>query len=298
MMVLAHNFCPAKVLEMTQAQKATRLLELHHSDVPLVLVNAWDAASACIVASTGFPAIASSSAAVANALGYADGQRVPWSAMAEAIRRIAEAVRLPVTADIEAGFSPTPQDLEWNIEQVIEAGAVGINLEDALPNHGEFGPLYPLPEQTNRIARVRALAQKRKLHLVINARTDAYWQAGVSREEALSNTLDRGKAYLQAGADCVFVPGLKSPDHIRTIAAELRGPLNVLAFPGVPPVAELAKLGVKRISLGSGPMRVAMGALRRLAEEVQTSGTYRGLGEGAVTYADMNAFFEKPGPKG
>ncbi|HJX82781.1 MAG TPA: isocitrate lyase/phosphoenolpyruvate mutase family protein [Candidatus Angelobacter sp.] len=275
---------------MTHAQKADHLLKLHHGKVPLVLVNAWDAASAAVVAHCGFPAIATSSAAVANALGYADGQHIPWAEMAVAIRRIAEAVALPVTADIEAGFSPTLQDLEWNIEQMIEAGAVGINLEDAVPGH-KNGPLYPLPEQTKRIQKVRGLAERLKIHLVINARTDAYWQAGVSAEAALASTVERGRAYLQAGADCVFVPGLKDAKHIGEVVAALQAPVNVLAVAGTPSVPELAALGVKRVSTGSGSMRAAMGALRRLAEEVRTSGTYKSLLEDAVPYAEMNGFF-------
>jgi 2-methylisocitrate lyase-like PEP mutase family enzyme len=278
---------------MTQTQKAAHFLELHQGKGPLVLVNVWDAASACIVAHCGFPAIATSSAAVANALGHADGQHVPWAEMADAIRRIAEAVDLPVTADIEAGFSATAQELEWNIEQVIEAGAVGINLEDALPAHGENGPLYPLPEQVDRIQKVRKLAERLNIHLVINARTDAYWQAGVSPEAALANAVERGRAYLQAGADCVFVPGLRDAKHIGAVVEALRAPVNVLAVAGTPSIAELGSLGVKRVSLGSGPMRAAMGALRRLSEEVRTSGTYKGLVESAVTYAEMNGFFAK-----
>ncbi len=278
---------------MTQTQKAAHLLELHHGKGPLVLVNVWDAASACIVAHCGFPAIATSSAAVANVLGHADGQHVPWAEMADAIRRIAGAVRLPVTADIEAGFSSTVQELEWSIEQVIEAGAVGINLEDAMPGLGDNGRLYPLPEQADRIQKVGRRAEKLKIHLVINARTDAYWQAGVSPEAALANTMERGLAYLQAGADCVFVPGLKEKKHIAAVVEALQAPVNVLAVAGSPSIAELASLGVKRISLGSGPMRAAMGALRLLAEEVRTSGTYKGLIENAVSYQEMNGFFEK-----
>ncbi len=278
---------------MTQTQKAVRLLELHHGSAPLVLINAWDAASACIVERAGFPAIATSSAAVANALGHADGQHTPWPEMVDAIRRIAESVSVPVTADIEAGFSATAQDLERNIEQIVEGGAVGMNLEDALPGYTERGPLYPLAEQMDRIQRVRRLAEKMKIHLVINARTDAYWQDGVSPEAAMSTTLERGRAYLQAGADCIFVPGLTKPEHIRSVVEHLKAPVNVLGLAGMPSIPELGKLGVKRVSMGSGAMRVAMSALRRFANEVQTAGTYSALASNNVTYAEMNGFFEK-----
>ncbi|HEY6968192.1 MAG TPA: isocitrate lyase/phosphoenolpyruvate mutase family protein [Candidatus Angelobacter sp.] len=278
---------------MTQEEKAQRLLALHHGEDPLVLINAWDAASACIVEQAGFPAIASSSAAVANALGYPDGQKIPWQEMLAAITRIASAVKVPVTADIEAGFADTPEELEKRMESVIEAGAVGVNLEDALPGHGDRGPLYSLPDQLARIQSTRKAGNKRGIHLVINARTDAYWQAGVTPEEALRNTLERGKPYLKAGGDCIFVPGLRDPAHIRTVVGELNAPVNILATTGAPSIPELKQLGVKRVSYGSGPMRAAMGLLRRIAREAQTSGTYTALLEGAVPYPQMNALFEK-----
>ncbi|HEY6306778.1 MAG TPA: isocitrate lyase/phosphoenolpyruvate mutase family protein [Candidatus Angelobacter sp.] len=277
----------------SQAQKASRLLDLHHAEAPLVLINVWDSASACIVEQAGFPAIATSSAAVANALGHADGQHLPWPVMTDAIRRIVAAVRVPVTADIEAGFSSSLQELDRAVEQLIDAGAAGINLEDALPGHEDRGPLYPAREQVERIRAVRNTCARMKTRLVINARTDAYWENGRSKEETLRNTLERGQAYLEAGADCIFVPGLKEPEHIRAVVGEWKAPINILAGPGVPSVPELAKLGVKRISMGSGPMRAAMGLLRRIAEETTRAGTYTALIDGAVPYAEMNALFKR-----
>ena len=277
---------------MTQAEKAQRLLELHHGEAPLVLINAWDAASACIVEQAGFPAIATSSAALANALGCPDGQKLQWHELLNAIRRISAAVLVPVTADIEAGFSSGAQQLTAAIDDVIAAGAVGVNLEDALPGQGDRGPLYPVAEQVVRIQAARKAAENRGIHLVINARTDAYWQAGVTPEEAMRNTLERGKAYLKAGADCVFAPGLRDPGQIRTLVEEFNAPINVLAVAGAPSIPELQKLGVKRISMGSGPMRAAMGLLRRIAREAQTTGTYNAMLEGAVPYPEMNALFK------
>jgi 2-methylisocitrate lyase-like PEP mutase family enzyme len=277
----------------SQAQKASRLLELHHGKSPLVLINAWDAASARIVEHAGFPAIATSSAALANALGRADGQHLPWPMMTDAIRRIVEAVRVPVTADIEAGFSSNIQELDRAIEQVIEAGAAGINLEDALPGHEDRGPLYPVPEQVERIRAVRKTCERMKKRLVINARTDAYWEKDRPEEEALRNTLERGHAYLQAGGDCIFVPGLKKPEHIRAVVSQWKAPVNILAAPGVPSIPELAELGVRRISMGSGPMRATMGLLRRIAEETTRTGTYKVLIDGTVPYAEMNGMFKR-----
>ncbi|HLJ26422.1 MAG TPA: isocitrate lyase/phosphoenolpyruvate mutase family protein [Candidatus Angelobacter sp.] len=274
---------------MTQEEKASRLLELHRGEAPLLLVNVWDAASACIVEQAGLPAIATSSAAVANALGFPDGQKLTLLEMLGAIARIAGAVQVPVTADIEAGFSADAEQLELAMEEVIAAGAVGINLEDALPGQGDQGPLYPLQDQLARIRAARKAGLKRRIHLVINARTDAYWQRGVKAEEALRNTIERGKAYLKGGADCIFVPGLRNPEHIHAVVQELNSPVNILATTGAPTIPELKKLGVKRISMGSGPMRAAMGLLRRIASEAQTKGTYNLLLDGAVPYPEMNA---------
>lgn len=280
-------------LKMTQEEKASRLLQLHRSEAPLVLVNVWDAASACVVELAGYPAIATSSAGVANALGCPDGQKLTWIEMLEAISRIAGAVRVPVTADIEAGFAEDAQQLETAMDELIAAGAVGINLEDALPGHGDRGPLYALPDQLARIRAARKAGLKHKVHLVINARTDAYWQAGVQHDEALRNTLERGKAYLKEGADCIFVPGLTNPEHIRVVVQELKAPVNILATVGTPPIPELQKLGVKRISMGSGPLRAVLGLLRRIAQEAQTSGTYKLLLDGAIPYPEVNGMFKK-----
>jgi 2-methylisocitrate lyase-like PEP mutase family enzyme len=309
---------PRSSVPTPQAQKASRLLELHHGDHPLVLINAWDAASAAMVEHCGLPAVATSSAALANALGFADGQHLPWAQMLETVAGICRAAKVPVTADIESGFAADAKALETSITQIIQAGAVGVNLEDVMPEsadpkqadpnirHGS--PLFPLPEQVERIQAARRAATAQGIHLVINARTDAYWQAGVPPAEALRNTLERGQAYLQAGADCIFVPGLRKPEHIRTVIDYLRAnppsvdPLpadhgepavNILAGPGVPSIPELAKLGVKRVSYGSGPHRAAMGLLRRMADEARTSGTYTALTEGAVPYEEINGLMAK-----
>ncbi|MGB9122005.1 MAG: isocitrate lyase/phosphoenolpyruvate mutase family protein [Candidatus Angelobacter sp.] len=230
---------------LTPAQKASRLLELHHGSQPLVLINAWDAASAAMVEHCGLPAIATSSAAMANALGFPDGQYLPWAQMLEAVARVCRAVKVPVTADIESGFAANVTALETSIAQIIQAGAVGVNLEDVMPanpglrnsgtenadsenadlqntnpvRHGS--PLFPLQEQIARIQAARRAAQAAGIHLVINARTDAYWQSGVDPAEAMRGTLERGKAYLQAGADCIFIPGLRNPDHIKTVIDHL-----------------------------------------------------------------------------
>jgi 2-methylisocitrate lyase-like PEP mutase family enzyme len=278
---------------MPQSQRAIRLLELHHSNQPVVLINAWDAASARVVEHAGFPAIATTSAGVGNALGYADGQNVPWIEMAQAIERIAAAVQVPVTADIEAGFAADTQGLARVIEQVIEVGAVGVNLEDSFPGHPGHSLLYSIDAQIERIQTVRQVGEKLKVRLVINARTDAYWQTGASPADAMRNTLERGHAYLKAGADCIFVPGLRDPAQISKVIGEWKAPINILAGPGVPSIPELTQLGVKRISYGSGPMRSAMGLLRRMCDEAKSGGTYDAMTQGAISHAELNALMKK-----
>ena len=234
-------------------QKALRLLELHHSAQPLILINAWDAASAAMIEHCGLPAIATSSAAMANALGFPDGQFLPWPQMLAAVASVCRAVKVPVTADIESGFAPDVTALETSITQIIQAGAVGVNLEDVMsanPAHQSAdrqsnadpknsdaanaepvrhgSPLFPLPVQIARIQAARRAAHAAGIHLVINARTDAYWQSGVSPDEAMRGTLERGKAYLQAGADCIFIPGLRNPEHIKTVIDHLRGIIDAM----------------------------------------------------------------------
>src|SRR5450432_527576 len=282
------------IKDTTPEKKAARLLELHHSPKPIVLINAWDVCSARIVVDAGFSAIATTSAGIANALGYPDGQKIPWKAMLQIIADIASAVDVPVTADIESGFSPDGNSLDRSITEVIKAGAVGVNLEDLMPGE-RHGALFSVADQVQRIKIARAAGEKLGVHLVINARTDAFWQTGAEPPVALANTLERGRAYLDAGADCIFIPGMRDPQKIRTVVGAWKAPVNILAGPGVPSLQELAKLGVKRVSYGSGPMRAAMGALRKIAQEALSAGTYSAMTELAIPYDDINGLFEKKG---
>ncbi|HET9791590.1 MAG TPA: isocitrate lyase/phosphoenolpyruvate mutase family protein [Candidatus Angelobacter sp.] len=278
---------------MSLEEKAVQLFKLHHAAAPVVLVNAWDVASARIIEDAGFPAIATTSAGVANALGYPDGQKIPWAEMLFQIAKMVAAVQAPVTADIESGFSADEHELDRAITLVIKAGAVGVNLEDLVPNGERHATLFSIADQVQRIKTARAAGEKLGIHLVINARTDAFWQAGAEPSAAMANTLERGHAYLSAGADCIFVPGMRDPNKIKAVVEAWKAPVNILAGPGVPSITELGKLGVKRVSFGSGPMRAAMGALRKITREALASGTYAAMAELAIAYDDMNGLFEK-----
>ncbi|GAA2357747.1 isocitrate lyase/PEP mutase family protein [Nonomuraea africana] len=216
-------------------ETAARLRELHTRTNPLILPNAWDAASARAVEAAGFPVVATGSAAMAAVLGYEDGEHTPPGEMLAAVARIARAVSVPVTADMERGYGLPPAEL---VERLLETGAVGCNLEDS-----GHGGLVDMEEQADFLAAVRAAAGG---DLVVNARVDTY----VAGDRTTSDALARGGRYLKAGADCVYPIGLTDPEEIGTLAAQL--PINVLFRPGAPSLAELAALGVVRVSYGHG----------------------------------------------
>ena len=258
---------------------------MHAGADVLLLPNAWDAASAHIIEEAGFPAIATTSAGIAFAHGYPDGQKIPADHMIGAIAQIAAAVKVPVTADVEAGYGEKPEHAGHIAHRVIEVGAVGMNFEDATGDVRQ--PLVDLALQLEKIRAIRETAEKQGVRLVLNARTDVYLLHVGDPAIPYDEAVRRLTAFRDAGADCVFVPGLRDAATIRRLVADLRCPVNVLAVPSSPSVVELAALGVRRISLGSGPMRATLGLLRRLAEELKTLGTYTTM-EGAPSHAEMN----------
>lgn len=253
---------------------------LHDGATVLALPNAWDVASARLVEEAGAAAIATTSAGVAWSLGAPDGNRLDRDRAVDLIARIVAAVDVPVSADIEGGFADSADGVADTIRAVLAAGAVGVNLEDA--DHTGAGPLLPADEQAERIAAAREAAGD---GLFLNARIDTYLR-GLA--DPLPETLDRAAAYLRAGADGIFVPGVVDPDTIATLVAGIAAPLNVLAGPGAPPVPELAKLGVARVSLGSSVAQAAYAAVSRAARELLADGTYSALA-GALDYAELNA---------
>lgn len=265
--------------------KAEAFRAMHFGDEVLLLPNAWDVASARMIEEAGFPAIATTSAGIAFSLGYPDGQKISRKEMLAAVARIAQAVRVPVTADVEAGYGPAPEDAAQTAQEVIAAGAVGMNLEDGTGDRSN--PLVELALQVEKIRAVREVANRLRVALVLNARTDAYLGQVGDAKKRYDETVRRLQAYREAGADCLFVPGVKDVPTIKRLVTDLHHPLNVLAGLGSPSTSELHKIGVARISLGSGPMRATLGFLRRLAEELRTKGNYTGL-EGAPSHTEMN----------
>ncbi len=275
-------------------QKAEKLRALHRGGRPLILVNAWDAATARIFEKAGSAAIATTSAGIAFSCGYPDGERIPLDRMLEVVGRISRAVSVPVTADMEAGYGASPEELHRAVSGVLEAGAVGLNLEDGSEAPG--GALADLPLQLEKIRAVKEAAGRHGVPIVLNARTDVYLDRIGPEGGWFEETIRRGEAYRDAGADCVFIPGVTDPAVIGALARRLACPINVLAVAGSPSIGELASLGVARVSLGSGPVRAALSLMQHLAHEVLTDGTYSAL-EGIVSHASMNELMQSPLPR-
>jgi 2-methylisocitrate lyase-like PEP mutase family enzyme len=268
-----------------QAEKAERLRDLHHQDRAVIFANAWDVISARVVEEAGFPAIATTSAGIANVLGYPDSQHIQCEEMLEVVSRIARAVRVPITADMESGYSNTSLQMYSTAEKLIESGAVGLNLEDSEEDESKLSDLGLYLE---KIKAVRQASEDYAVPLVLNARTDAYWWKGADPETRMKETVRRANAFREAGADCIFVPGLKDVDEIRLFLQASPGPLNILAGPGVPTISELEAAGVRRVSIGSGGHRAAMGLVRKILLQLQQQGTYELLGEYALPFAEIN----------
>lgn len=282
---------PSRIMKADQAEKARKFLALHKGPKTLLLPNAWDVASARIFEEAGFPAIATTSAGVANSLGYPDGQHIRPDEMLEVVRRIAEAVSVPVTADMEAGYGQTPEEVAATARGVLEAGAVGMNLEDTIEERPDS--LADLNLQKERIRAILEVARSAGIPLVLNARSDVIL-AGVGEPATRAQrTIERLEAYREAGAQSLFAPGVKDKETIARLVRGVHGPLNILATAGTPPIAELEKIGVARVSLGSGPMRATMGLVTRIARQLREEGTYSLFTDGAMTYTEANRLFEK-----
>jgi 2-methylisocitrate lyase-like PEP mutase family enzyme len=278
-----------KMTLQEQRAKAEAFRAMHRGPNILVLPNAWDVASARIFEESGVAAIATTSAGIAFTLGYPDGQKISRDEMLSCVSRIAAKVKIPVTADVEAAYGDRPEDAALTARAVIEAGAVGLNFEDGTDD--PQNPLTDLSRQLEKIAAMRQTAQSLGIPLVLNARTDVYLSQVGKAEGRFAEAVRRLVAFRDAGADCLFVPGLRDLPTIAQLVRELHHPINILAGPGSPTIPELQKIGVARVSLGSAPMRATLGVARKIAHELQTTGTYASL-EGAPSHAEVNRMLE------
>ncbi|MEW2132281.1 isocitrate lyase/phosphoenolpyruvate mutase family protein [Streptomyces sp. NPDC005435] len=269
----------------THADNARLFRSLHTPSAPLALANAWDAASARVVEAAGAPAIATTSAGVSWALGSPDGGSLTRARALEVIARIAAAVTVPVTADIEDGYGADAAAVAETVAGVIEAGAVGVNIEDGT---------RPPAELAARLTAARRAAERAGADLFLNARVDTYLLGLGDPETRLAETLTRARLYADAGADGVFVPGVTDPATLKALAEDIALPLNVMAGPGAPSVAELGGLGVARVSLGPGVALAAYDAARRAARELFGTGTVTAPAD-ALSFAELDGLLAGPG---
>jgi 2-methylisocitrate lyase-like PEP mutase family enzyme len=276
---------------ISQQTKAALFRDLHRAPLILVLPNAWDAASAKLFELAGFKAIGTTSAGIAHSLGYVEPQRISREEMLQSVRRITKSVQLPVSADMEAGYAFTSEGVAETVKGVIAAGAVGINLEDSPGDTGN--PLIEIPVHVDKIRAARAAADALGMPFVVNARTDVYLFAVGEPSTRFSTTVRRANAYREAGADCLFVPGVADPELIARLVRAIHGPINILANPGVPSTPELERLGVARVSTGSGPMRATMALVRHMAKELIETGTYKAFTDDTIPYAEVNRLFQQ-----
>ena len=261
---------------------AVALLALH-TGPGFVLPNAWDAGSARILEQVGFPAIATTSAGIAWSCGVPDGVALDRDTMLEHVGRIVAAVGVPVTADLESGYGENPDDVGRTVARAVELGAVGCNLEDA-----SRGMLFGIDEAADRLAAARAAAPRGTF--VLNARTDTYFVGATG--DAFAETVERAIRYIDAGADCIFVPGVVEEDTIRRLAAAIPAPLNVVAgLANLVDAPTLFSLGVKRVSLGGALARAAFSLVDRAGHELLDSGTL-GFLDGAITYPELQRRFD------
>ncbi len=275
----------------TQKQKSELFHKLHHACLPLILPNIWEPIGALMLEDIGFPAVATSSSAIALTHGFHDGENISFREHLHRLRHIACAVSIPVTADIEKGYANSDTQLEENVEALIEAGIIGINIEDT---HSVTNQLLPVSIQTHRINLIKQTAKKRGIALFVNARIDAYVHGdNLSHEEKLQETLIRGAEYKQAGADCIFPILLNDTEHISTIASEIDIPLNIMVFPGVPEIKELKNLGVARISAGGSFLKIAMQAMKDAAVKLKNEKGMEDLLKTEITSAYLNMLIDK-----
>jgi len=258
----------------TQQEKAERFLSLHRSGQPLLMPNPWDIGSARLLASLGFEALATTSSGFAATLGRLDGAVSRDEAIGHAAA-LAAAVDVPVSADLENCFADEPDGVAETVRMALGAGLAGCSIEDFAKRENE--PIYDRDLAADRVAAAAHAAHSGPAHLVLTARAENYLHG----RPDLANTIGRLQAYQEAGADVLFAPGVTAPGDIRELVRSVDRPVNVLALPGAPEVAELAAIGVARISVGGAFAYVALDAVASAARELRDNGTYGYLDQSA-----------------
>jgi 2-methylisocitrate lyase-like PEP mutase family enzyme len=275
----------------SQSEKAKEFLSLHRSDKILLLPNIWDPIGARILQAKGFPAAATASAAISASLGYKDGEKIKYSSHLEIIKRIANSVDIPVTADIESGYASDLNQLNENINFLLDAGAVGINLEDSI---GKEGILRNINEQSERISVIRETAEKRGIHLVINARTDVFLsKENRPMEELISEAIKRAEVYINAGADCFYPVGVLDLETVKILRKEITAPINILGSAKSVPLKTLREIGINRVSFGPFIFRSLLKKFSDIADEISGLGSYDSFGKNIFSFDDVQKFLRE-----
>ena len=265
-----------------QAEKARKFHQLHHSGKLLILPNIWDCLGALLLEDLGYPAVATASAAVALTNGYDDGENISFDSLLTILTRISGSVAIPVTADIESGFAQDEIQLEKNIEQLLQTGVIGINIEDS---DKKTNSLLPPEVQCRRIRLIKNVSEKCKVPLFINARTDVYTkgQEFITPRSRFEETMKRGLAYKDAGADCFFPLAMHEHDEIKKAVKLLQMPINIIIIPGVPELNVLEEIGVARVSLGPSFLKIAIKAMKNLATKLNKQDGLNDIIENEIT---------------
>jgi 2-methylisocitrate lyase-like PEP mutase family enzyme len=272
-----------------QAELSQLFRARHHAAPVLLLPNVWDGLSARLFVAAGFDALATTSGGVAWALGYPDGEIAPWPEVVAATRRIVRTAGVAVTADIEAGYAATPIEVAEHVAEIVEAGVVGINIEDGID-----GRIRALDDAVARIAAAREAAEKSGVPIVVNARCDAFHLGQGDDDSRFAATVARCGAYIAAGADCVYPFGLRDPATIAAFVKAVGAPVNVTGRAGMPDAAAFERIGVARITIASAPTLVAMAAVQKLAAEFHASRSFDGLAA-PLRHPDAQKLFQQKG---
>lgn len=270
----------------SQPEKAEKFRKLHDRREVLVLPNAYDVPSARVFEDEGFHAVATSSAGMLVSLGYPDGEVIPRTEFVAVVKRIARVLSIPLSVDVVGGFGRSPETVVRSVKAIVAAGAVGINVEDFVHSTKK---LLPLEKQVSRLKALVRLRNSQKVPFVINARTDALRFGEGDESSKMDEAIRRAEAYRDVGADCVYPMGMVDVSSISQFVRTLDFPTNVMVRKGLPPVPELKRLGVARVSFGPSASYAAMGLLRRASREVLREGTYGSLIDGAITFDELNA---------
>lgn len=259
----------------TQSEKADLLKKLHYSKQMLVLPNIWDVTGAALLEETGYPAVATASAAIARAHGYQDGEKIPFELALNVIGQIVNAVEVPVTADIESGYAIDLQGLKANIRKILATGVAGINIEDSDPKTNQ---LLPVDLQAERIRLIRKTAEKAGVRLFINARTDVFLKPStLTSDEKLKLAIERGCAYADAGADGIYPIFVQEESAIATLVKEFSVPVNILITKGTPELKQLENLGVARVSFGPNFQKAMLLAMKASLKQIKDTFSHNGI---------------------